>query len=385
MDPRIAVRTHSTGSEARLSLATLLSFVLVAYTIEFDNAFEQLMPHRTTRHGTSDERRRTPWLVSLVMWANAMQYVDDDGISVREFHLRAGARKADTRMLLERLSKWWGYVRVEMAPGSAAHGPDSIVRPTSAGREARRIWRELFATIENRWCERFGTEAIARLRAALENFVDAIGNDLPEYLPILGYGLASGGREGEPRRSAPPPPARGERSRLPLSALLSKVLLTFAIAFEEESDVSLAICANVLRVVDDDVVLVRELSGRSGVSKEAIDMATGYLVRHGYAKLETRSAPNRAKALVLTSEGRRARAEYRRLTATLEERWVARFGAELVRELRASLEAVTGSDGTPLLPGLEPPPGGWRAEFPRAETLPHFPMVLHRGGFPDGS
>ena len=31
-----------------LPLATLLSQVLVAYTIEFDNEFERLMPHRTT-------------------------------------------------------------------------------------------------------------------------------------------------------------------------------------------------------------------------------------------------------------------------------------------------------------------------------------------------
>jgi DNA-binding MarR family transcriptional regulator len=366
-----------------MPLASLLSFALVAYTIEFDNAFEQAMPHRTTRHGKTDEQRRTPWLVSLVMWANAMQYVADDGISVRAFHHHAGARKDDARMLLERLSTWWGYVRVELAPGAAAHGPDSIVRPTSAGREARRIWSALFATIETRWCERFGTEAIARLRAALTTFVEAIGDDLPDYVPILGYGLASGVPARGPGRRAPL--ARGERSRPPLSALLSKVLFTFALAFEEESDVSLAICANVLRLFDDDAVLVRELPRRSGVSKEAIEMATGYLVRHGYATLEKQAAPSRAKALVLTPEGRRARSEYRRLMVTLEERWVARFGAEPVRELRASLEAVTGSDGTPLLAGLEPPPGGWRAELPRAETLPHFPMVLHRGGFPDGS
>jgi DNA-binding MarR family transcriptional regulator len=368
-----------------LPLAPLLSFVLVAYTIEFDNAFEQLMPHRTTRHGTADDARRMPWLVSLVVWANAMQYVDDDGISVRELRLRTGATQTGLRTLLERLSKWWGYVRVEMAPGSAGHGPDSIVRPTPAGREARRVWRELFDTIEVRWRGRFGIEAIGRLRDVLSNVVDAIGEDLPDYLPVLGYGLASRGREGEAGRPASPAPAREDRSRLPLSALLSKVLLTFAIEFEEESDVSLAICANVLRLFDDDLVLVRELPRRSGVSKEAIEIATSYLARHGYATLETQAAPRRAKELVLTSEGRRARAEYLRLVSTIEERWVARFGAELVRELRASLEALTGSDGTPLLACLEPPPGAWRAQLPGAETLPHFPMVLHRGGFPDGS
>jgi len=27
----------------------------------------------------------------------------------------------------------------------------------------------------------------------------------------------------------------------------------------------------------------------------------------------------------------------------------------------------------------------WRAKFRRPEVLPHYPMVLHRGGYPDGS
>ena len=35
--------------------------------------------------------------------------------------------------------------------------------------------------------------------------------------------------------------------------------------------------------------------------------------------------------------------------------------------------------------GLEPPPGGWRAAVRAKDTLPQYPMVLHRGGYPDGS
>ena len=46
--------------------------------------------------------------------------------------------------------------------------------------------------------------------------------------------------------------------------------------------------------------------------------------------------------------------------------------------------------------GLEPYAGGWRASAPYVtrtqaviddpvSTLPHYPMVLHRGGWPDGS
>ena len=40
---------------------------------------------------------------------------------------------------------------------------------------------------------------------------------------------------------------------------------------------------------------------------------------------------------------------------------------------------------SPLMAGLEPYPDNWRAGTPPPRTLPHFPMVLHRGGFPDGS
>jgi hypothetical protein len=38
-----------------------------------------------------------------------------------------------------------------------------------------------------------------------------------------------------------------------------------------------------------------------------------------------------------------------------------------------------------LFSGLEPPPGGWRAAVRAKDTLPQYPMVLHRGGYPGGS
>jgi hypothetical protein len=42
---------------------------------------------------------------------------------------------------------------------------------------------------------------------------------------------------------------------------------------------------------------------------------------------------------------------------------------------RTSHHARTGGQGT----------DGWRAKVRRPTTLPHYRMVLHRGGFPDGS
>jgi hypothetical protein len=38
-----------------------------------------------------------------------------------------------------------------------------------------------------------------------------------------------------------------------------------------------------------------------------------------------------------------------------------------------------------LFAGLELPPGGWRAAVRARDTLPQYPMVLHRGGYPHSS
>jgi len=132
-----------------------------------------------------------------------------------------------------------------------------------------------------------------------------------------------------------------------VSALVSRVLLAFAIEFERESELSLAISSNVVRLRDEKGVRFRELPRLSGVSKELIQVAVGWL-----------------------------------------EKRQARFGLDAIRNLRQSLEHLVGTPTarlSPLFRGLEPHPGGWRASVPRPEGLPHYPMVTHRGGSPDGS
>jgi hypothetical protein len=61
-----------------LPLPTLLSRLLIAFTIEFDNEAEHRLEHRTTR-GAAGGTGRGPWLVSQAMWANFMQFVGGDG------------------------------------------------------------------------------------------------------------------------------------------------------------------------------------------------------------------------------------------------------------------------------------------------------------------
>jgi DNA-binding MarR family transcriptional regulator len=353
-----------------LPLPTLLSQALVAFIIEFDNEFEHRMPHRTTNHGSTAGARDAPWLVSMAMWSNFMQFVDEDGIPVAELRRRLGTSPKSTRNWLTRMGQWWGYVAV---------GPSKLVRPTTAGRAAIAVWRPLAGIIEERWRDRFGKDRfganrIDRLRESLRAVTSRIGVELPDGLPILEYGLFT-------RHQACVQPAIREIS---LPALLSKALLWFAVAFETESEVSLAICANVLRLAAYEKVRVRDLPSLAGVSKEAIAMALSFLTKRGYAAIEQESPATRVKVVDLTPGGRRAADTYRRLVWTIEERWKVNFGEDVIRELRESLESLV-SERHILFQGLAPYPDGWRASVQSPEVLPHYPMILHRGGFPDGS
>jgi len=242
---------EATSAATRLPLSALLSHVLVAFTIEFENEFERQMPYRTTKYGSTTDSRYAPWLVSLVMWSNCMQFVGVEGVTVAELQ-----RLALTGTNLDGLRRW-GYIVVEPDPTdrqSKRLRPDAVVRPTRAGRKAQEVWRPLFGVIEKRWQACFGAEKIDQLRESLWVVVSQFELELPDCLPILGYGLFSRVRHSgedhvlgtrvENARWAPAEREDGSSLLLPLSALLSKVLLAFAIEFERESHVSLAISAN---------------------------------------------------------------------------------------------------------------------------------------------
>jgi hypothetical protein len=110
-----------------------------------------------------------------------------------------------------------------------------------------------------------------------------------------------------------------------------------------------------------------------------------FLEKRGYAVPETIPG-GRCKVLGLTGQGHDAKNAYYELAGTIEERWRALCGARELNRLRESLKRFVFDDRgavSPLLAGLEPYPDSWRKSPPSA--LPHYPMVLHRGGFPDGS
>ena len=265
----------------KLPLSVLLSQVLVAFTIEFDNEFERQMPHSTT-WGPATNSRRGPWLVSLAMWSNFMQFVDEEGVPLHR--LEDWARITNLGGL-ER----WGYVVVEPDRAdnrSKVPRSDMIVRATPAGRRAQDLWRPLAGKIEARWLARFGNVEIDNLREELRALVGQFETELPYYLPVLRY---AGGMFTElpQNESWASREKEGNATVWPdLSVLLSQVLLAFTIEFERESKISLAVCANTLRVLNEDGVPVRDIPAMTGISKEAVSASLGFLQKSGYAAIE---------------------------------------------------------------------------------------------------
>jgi DNA-binding MarR family transcriptional regulator len=397
--------TAGRSAAGRLPLPALLSQALVAFTIEFDNEAERQIPHRTTDHGGTarassagpgDARPRGVWLVSMAMWLNCMRYVGAE--PVRAADVRRLAR-GDTN--LDGMRRW-GYVSLTPDPADTRRKPPPdalILRATSRGLRAKDVWEPLTGVIEQRWRDRYG-DAVARLACPLRAIAGQLGDWLPDCLPILGYGLLSAGqRLGEDRYAAiradyqqhPPEPAGPAADALPMPWLLARVLLSLAVEFELEARISLAIAANVLRLIGADGTRVKDLPALSGVSPAGLAMATGYLQQRGLAVVGAGSGGQRWKSVRLTPAGSATAAASCELLAAIEERWAARFGAPTIAALRQALEALAGDSGSPgetqspLFAAIEPYPDGWRASVRRPVTLPHYPMVLHRGGYPDGS
>jgi DNA-binding MarR family transcriptional regulator len=362
-------------SSQSLPLPTLLSHLLVAYVVELDNEFERRVPHRREGLVPTAENRGAPRLVSVAMWATCLRYVPDDGITVAELEALA---RTDTN--LDGVRRW-GYVTIagrnRVGPARTSRRSD-VLMLTEGGRRARDEWSALVPEIEGRWAERFGSSTLRELLDALVAVSTQGDAGFGDCLPILGYGLWCG------------PGIRPGDGPFPtgLYALLSRVLLAFAVEAERESTVSLAIGANVLRRIGADAVPVAQLPARTGIGREAIATCLRYLEKQGMVVVGPDAGGGRARIARLTERGRAALTAHGDVVARTEANWRERLGAANVGRLRAAAATVAlDDDGTSarLLAAIRPFAGEWRSEIPPRTVLPDFPMVLHRGGWPDGS
>ena len=375
----------------RLPLSALLSQTLVAYTIEFDNEFEQRTPHITTvAHGGRGDWPG-PWLTSQVMWTNFVRHIDDRGTPVRELQAMACLSESAIKSRLHHL-EWWRYLGIGPDPSDERAKPrhrDMLVHLTAGGRRARDDWKPLNALIDKRWRTRFGEERIDRLATSLRTVVTGLREDLPDYLPVVDF------PGGFPIRLVlPEQPVAAKRrpvARLDISALISRALLGLALEFEREAEISITTSANVLRVIGPEGTAMKELPLRGGVAKEGVSVAVKFLAKNGLVTVGSEAQ--------LTAKGVKAQKEYAATLAGIEKRWQKTFGRETIATLRSSLEALDerGKGGRSLLAeGIEPKPGAWRTHKRYAaqteafvrdprKALPHYPFISHRGGYPDGA
>jgi len=319
------------------------------------------MPHSTTVD-RGNPSKRGPWLTSLTYWSNYLRQLPDEGCTGRELARRAGDDASSIRSRLGELHRW-GYVRIRPRDNEG----ERLVTLTPGGARARDTWAVAETVVEEHWTARFGEDIVTTLRSALGAL--PVGDGLPLGFPILAWGRARGLRPADPIESPN------------LSTLLARAVLAMAIEFDAHSAQSLA-TTQILLPALDQAVAVRDLPGLTGVSREAIAIAVGQLEREGLATVTASS-----KAVVLTPRGVATAEVAEDLRDELDEKWSA------LSELPEILAATV----TPrLAEGLQPPEDGWRSRAPYLSqtrailadptaALPRFPMVSHRGGYPDGS
>jgi hypothetical protein len=337
-------------------LTALLSWAWIAHVMEIDNGVE----------AAGTEHMGRLFTISLPMWANGLRLIDEEGVTVAELRRRAGA--ACNLAGLER----WGWISVGDGSGRrAGHGAsrglrnDTVIRPTSAGRYARRLFPEMVGQVERRWRDRFGAQLVDTLRDQLALGSGTLPWSLPEVHSSDGFVTHATAGEHTPHDA-------------PLVVLLGQRLTAQTIGHESRSTVSLPLAANLLRALDKSQVAVRDLPVRTGLSKEAIAMALGGLVRRNLAAIGI------DRTVCLTRRGVETLDSYRQSAENGDG-----------SDLRGPLEELLHQTQA-LAAGLEPPDGCWRNRKPHLSrtrrlladpigNLPWHPMVLHRGGWPDGS
>lgn len=405
------VASGKSNLPAARPLCTLLSQVLVAFTLELDNAFERRM-NQAGYHGAT---------LSMVLWSNLVRFVTAGAISVRDLAHRALAPETQIRFQLGCLERW-GFVVLRADSGDERPVPTGVqhkssrmlrdgwgsgrgvrsawkVLLTEKGRMAGEVWPLLFGEVERRWRERFGDD-IASLREGLEQILGQVDLELPEGLPsawetTLTYPARTSNRNGP----------------LLLPALLSQTLLAFTLEFDRLSHAPLRICASTLRVLGEEPIPAADIPRLTGSSPETSGI--GWQIKP-YIVVEPHPSGGRGKFVRLSPLGLSAQRRYRHLIAEIEKGWEAKFGGEKVHRLREALlnlfvaqasdrllisDALVPADGT-LRSGKQAPALGRRdvgtaarqrmrelvaqsEMFQRdpAGTLPHYPLWDMNRGF----
>jgi hypothetical protein len=210
------------------------------------------------------------WLIAAV--------VHEDGVTVRELE-----RLARTRTNLAGMLRW-GYIVPSQLRPPAVRARSVLTwcygLPTGDG--GRRRCGGLCSTRSSS----VGTPVSAPAAVEGSPAIDPRGGrparrSPAECLPILGYGLSTKDWLLVDADQLGDRASGSADSEFRLAALLARVLLAYAIEFERATALSLALCANVVRVLDETPVRVRDLptvEWRLG----GMSMGVGVLSKEGW-------------------------------------------------------------------------------------------------------
>ncbi len=312
-------------------LPTLLGRAIGAFTLDYEQA----------RGGD----RSIP---QLGTWANALRVLDAEGTDQRQLVRRSVISRRAAEVVVTRLERL-GRVAVEKQVIEGKRGKTKFVRLTASGAAGTASAAALVDAVQADWRQRFGGDAVDRLRDALSTVVDRLPVELPHYPAGYGAGDPSvTGGDYVPEDPGPPRiPAHGQdwpvvlrepggdARRLPLPALLSQVLAAFAIDYEREQFGNLPAVSNFLRLVGDDGMTLgraRALGGVGGNGKSLHE-------RHRDVVVEPGRPRDMSCRVFLTPKGRRSRDAYPRLVMEIEDRWRKQYAAA-IPPMRATLMAM---------------------------------------------
>jgi hypothetical protein len=197
---------------------------------------------------------------------------------------------------------------------------------------------------------RFGSDGVGTLRLSLEDIAAQLDLDLPQGIP--GHWEMDVAYKTRSTRDA---------VSLPLSALLSQLLLAFTMEFQRESRVPLRLSANTLRVLSDQPTPESEIPRLTGCSPETSGI--GWQIKP-FIVVEPAPSPHRGKLVRLNSLGLLARQNYYSVTSVVEERWQMRYGKQEVLHLHESLSELfvrRGRERLLIAEGLISPEGNVRS------------------------
>lgn len=275
---------------------------------------------------------------SLVLWANLLRVIPDEGIPLRDLPAAARISRRAVKAWLSLEKRGWLEI------DGAAPSP-KIVRLTDVGRGARDRWRAILTETERSWsADMRETDA---LRASLEALVAQLDLELPHYPMTYGTAdtRATGGAAVAVQLGPPRVPAHGTDwvpvirtdpgsvCDLPLHALLSQTLMAFTIDYEEQARFAMAVAGMLGRAMPSGSTRLSALPsvlGVNGSGKSALE-------RHGLVRV---TGSGHDRVATLTAVGERIHHAHERVVGTMTEHWRVHHGADLVAALFASLRHV---------------------------------------------